>query len=175
MPATKELVSSFDETKGAAVRRQRWDFTPSGGSVVKISCRMSDVENKIASEVFSYPGATDDIVRDIGEVQTKSEETITLVDVLEIDTVFTLLGGLNGLVQGTALGYIKSPRDATDKVRTISGAAGAAFAATIRRPDGPVRLGANPIDYAKVSLVLRNVSGAKLVWTASVDMPDTIA
>lgn len=164
------LTPTFDPTKGINSRRQRFDFTPSGGALVKISCKMIDPEQKLTTSVLKQPGS-DDINRDVAEVAIDAEETITLVDVEEIETIITQLGGLNGLIQGTGTLYVKDPRDAAGKVKAIiSGAAGAAFACSIKRPDGAIRIGGQ--DWSKTSLLIRNLSGAKLVWTAAGDAPD---
>ncbi len=171
------LTNSFDKTKAVNARFARLDFTPAaGGGVVKISCKMIDPDSKLTTSVLKQPGA-DDIIREVDEVAVESEETLTLVDIEEIDTVITALGGLNGLVKGTALAYVRDPRDVTGasgKVRyCISGTGGAAFACSLRRPDGAVRMGGN--DWAKTSLLVRNLSGAKLSFTAAAPAPDTIS
>ena len=164
------LTASFDPTKAVNSRRQRLDFTPTGGSVVKISAKMIDVDRKLSTAVLKQPG-NDDINHDVAEVAVDSEETIVLVDVEELDVIIAALGGLNGLVAGAALAYVKAPRDATGVTRaTISGAAGAAFACSIKRPDGPIRIGG--ADWSKTSLIVRNLSGAKLVWTVAGASPD---
>jgi hypothetical protein len=168
------LSSTFDPTKGIVSKRQRADFTPSGGSVVKISCRMIDVEGKLTTQAFKAPSSSDDINRDVAELAIEAEDLITLVDVQEIDTVLATLGGLNDLKMGTVLVYIADPRDATGEVRAIiSGAAGAAFACSLKRADAAIRIGGN--EFSKTSLILRNLSGAKLVWSAAGDAPDTVA
>ncbi len=173
--STLSLTSSFDKTKAVNARWARLDFTPTGGSIVKISCKMIDPDSKLTTAVLSQPG-TDDVISEVDEVEVSREETILLVDIEEIDIVIAQLGGLNGLKKGTALGYVRDPRDATGasgKVRyCISGAASAAFACSIRRPDGAVRIGG--ADWAKTSLLIRNLSGAKLVWTPAAAAPDTI-
>ncbi len=167
------LTPSFDKTKTVNARWARLDFTPAGGSVVKISCKMLDPDSKLTTSVLKQIGA-DDLLHDAEEVAVEVEETLTLVDIEEIDVVLAALGGLNGLVKGTALGYVRDPRDvlgAAGKVRySISGAAGAAFACSLRRPDGAVRMGGT--DWSKTSLMIRNLSGAKLVWTPAAAAPD---
>ena len=169
---TIQLTPTFDPTKAIHSRRQRFDFTPANGSLVKISCKMIDLESKLTTSVLKQPGL-DDILRDVAEVAVENEETITLVDVEEIDTIMTALGGVNGLVQGTGILYVKDPRDATGQVKfTLSAAAGAAFACSIRRPDGAVRIGG--VDWSKTSLLIRNLSGAKLVKTNAATAPDTV-
>lgn len=170
------LTGSFDKTKAVHARWARLDFTPTGGSVVKISCKLLDPDSKLTTSVLKQPGS-DDIIRDVEEVALEAEETITLVDIEEIDVVIAALGGLNGLAKGTALGYVRDPRDVTGasgKVRfVISGASGAAFACSLRRPDGAVRMGG--ADWSKTSLMIRNLSGAKLVWTSAGAAPDTVS
>jgi hypothetical protein len=166
------LTSTFDATKRVGSRRQRVDFTAIGaGAATKISSRMLDIEGKLTTQTFKAPSATDDVNRDVTEFAVEAEDIITLVDVEEIDTVITALGGLNELKMGTALIYITDPRDSSGKVRaTLSGAAGAAFACSLKRADGAIRIGGQ--EWSKTSLVLRNLSGAKLVWTADGAAPD---
>src|SRR5262245_59369402 len=101
-----ELTPSFDKAKTINSRRQRFDFTPTGGSVVKISCKMMDVDQKLTTQTLKQPGS-DDINREVEEVAIDAEDTITLVDIEEIDTIITQLSGLNALVKGTGKGYIK--------------------------------------------------------------------
>lgn len=167
------LTPSFDKTKAVKAAWGRFDFTPAGGALVKISCKMIDPDFKEETSILKQPGA-DDLLHDVDEVPVSIEETITLVDIEEIDAVIALLGGLGGLVKGTGIGYVRDPRDVTGaagKVRySISGAAGAAFACSIRRPDGAVRMGG--ADWSKTSLLIRNLSGAKLVWTPAAAAPD---
>jgi hypothetical protein len=169
MPLT--LTSTFDPTKTVNSRRQRVDFTPTGGSIVKISCKVLDVDSKLTTSILKQPG-TDDLIRDVAEVAVEAEETITLVDIEEIDAVLSALTGLNGLVLGVAKAYVKDPRDASAAVvrYSITGAAGATFACSLRRPDGAVKFGGN--DYSKTSLLLRNLSGAKLVFNIGAASPD---
>ncbi len=168
------LNKTFDPTKTVNSRFQRTDFTPAGGSVIKISSKMIDMESKLTTAVLKQPGS-DDIVRDVDEVAVEAEETITLVDVEEIEVVIAALGGLNGLVKGTAKHYIKDPRDASAAVVkfSLSGASGAAYACSIKRPDAAIRIGGN--DYSKTSLVIRNLSGAKLVKNDTPAAPDTVS
>lgn len=168
------LTATFDPTKTVNSRRQRVDFTPTGGTVVKISCKALDVESKLTTSILKQPG-TDDLIRDVAEVAIEAEETLTIVDIEEIDAVLDALTGLNGLVQGTAKAYVKDPRDASAAVvrYSITGAAGAAFACSLRRPDGAVKFGGT--DFSKTSLILRNLSGAKLMFNKAAAAPDTIA
>jgi hypothetical protein len=171
------LTSTFDATKTVASRRQRVDFTPvGGGSVVKISCRLMDIDPKLTTQTFKHPSATDDTNRDVAEIEIEAEDTITAVDVQEIDTIADALGGLNGLVLGTAMIYITDPRDATGKVRAIvaggTKAAPVAFSCSLRKPDGAIRIGGT--EFAKSSLLIRNLSGAKLVWAPGAAAPDTV-
>lgn len=164
------FTTTFDPTKAVNSRRQRLDFTPTGGSLTKIACRMIDVDGKLTTSILKQPGS-DDINREVAEVATDAEETITLVDVDEIETVVAALSGLNGLVLGTAKIYIKDPRDATGVSKaSITGAAAAAFACSVKRPDGAIRIGNT--DWSKTSLVVRNLSGTKLSWNAAVASPD---
>ena len=168
------LTPSFDKTKTVNARWARIDFTPTGGSVIKISCKLLDPDSKLTTAILKQPSAVDDIISEVDEVEVEREETITLVDIEEIDVVIAALGGLNGLAKGTALGYVRDPRDvhgAAGKVRyAISGPSSAAFACSLRRPDGAVRMGGN--DWSKTSLLLRNLCGAKLVWTSAATAPD---
>lgn len=165
------FAKTFDKTKTAAVRWGRADITPTGaGSATKVSGKLFDPEAKLQTVMLKQPGS-DDANRAVDEVLLDVDESITLVDVEEIDTIFTLLGGLNGFVKGTALVYLRDPRDAAGKVKyAISGAAGAAFACSVKRPDGAIRMGGT--DFSKTSLVITNLSGAPLVVTLAGDMPD---
>lgn len=171
------LTHTFDKNKTVNARWARIDFTPTSGSVVKLSCKLLDPESKLTTAILKQPSAIDDVITEVDEVEVEREETLTLVDIEEIDTVIAALGGMNGLVKGTALGYVRDPRDArgaSGKVRyAISGPSSSAFACSLRRPDGAVRMGGN--DWSKTSLLLRNLSGSKLVWTATAAAPDTVA
>lgn len=164
------FAKTFDKTKTAAIRWGRLDFTPTGGAVVKISCKLFDLESKLQTVMLKQPGS-DDVNHAVDEIALEQDESVTLVDIEELDTVLAQLGGLNGLVKGTALIYVRDPRDAAGKVKyTLSKAAGAAFDCSIKRPDGAVRLGGT--EFSKSSLVVTNLSGEKLVATVAGNMPD---
>lgn len=169
MPLT--LDKSFDPTKTITSRYQRTDFIPSGGSVVKISSKMIDVDSRLITALLKQP-AGGDINRDVAEVAIEAEETVLLVDVEEIEAIWTALGGINGLVLGTAKHYVKDPRDASAAVckLSITGAAAAAYSCSIKRPDGAVRIGGQ--DFSKTSLLVRNLSGAALVVNLDPASPD---
>ena len=175
MSGTNTLTTTFDPTLAVNSRRQRCDFTPAGGAVVKISCSKIQPDPKLSTSVLKQPAA-DNVNREVDEVPTDAEETITLVDVSELDKVFAALGGMNGLVKGTALLYVADPRDAAGKVRVIIGVDGAApntptaFACSIKKPDGAVDIGGT--DWSKVSLTVRNLSGKKLQWFPAQSAPD---
>lgn len=173
-----KLTSTFDQAKTVVSKRQRIDVTPAGGgAAVKISCRLLDIDPKLTSQAFKYPSATDDTNRDFAEIEIDAEETITAVDIGEIDLVADALGGLNGLVYGTALIYITDPRDAAGKVRAViaggTKAAPVPFNCSLRKPDGAIRIGGT--EHAKASLLIRNLSGAKLVWAPAAAAPDADA
>ncbi len=172
---TLTLTPSFDKTKTVNARWARFDFTAAGGALVAISCKMIDFDSKLETAVLKQPGA-DDLIHDADEVEVGVEETITLVDIEEIDLVLTALGGLNGLKKGVGKAYVRDPRDAkgaAGKVRYLVSATGSAdFACSLRRPDGAVRMGG--ADFSKTSLTVRNLSGAKLLWTANAAAPDTV-
>lgn len=160
------LTKSFDKTKTVNARWSRIDFTPTGGSAVKISCKLLDPESKLTTQILKQPGS-DDLNRDVDEVATESEETFALVDIEEIDLVLATLGGLNGLKKGAAVVYVKDPRDATGKVKysvTLS-------ACSLRRNDGAVRMGG---DWSKTTLLLRSLTGAPLAWVIAPNAPDTV-
>jgi|GEM_PF-5792057 len=114
MPTT--LTSNFDKTKTVAARWARVDFTPTGGSVVKISCKLIDPESKLQTTILKNPGL-DHLNHAVEEVATEMDESVTLVDIEEIDTVISLLGGLNGLVKGACDVWVRDPRDATSKAK----------------------------------------------------------
>jgi hypothetical protein len=164
------FAKTFEKTKTAAIRWGRFDFTPAGGAITKISCKLFDPEAKLQTVLLKQPGA-DDANHAVDEVLLEFDETITLVDIEEIDSVFALLGGLNGLVKGTGKIYLRDPRDAASKVKyALTAAAGAAFDCSVKRPDGAIRMGGT--EFSKTSLVITNLSGAKLVATVAGDMPD---
>lgn len=164
------LAKTFDKTKTAAIRWGRLDFTPTGGAVTKISCKLFDVESKISTVMLKQPGS-DDLNHAVDEIAIEQDESITLVDIEEIDAILALLGGLNGFVKGAAKLYLRDPRDAAGKVKyVITGAAAAAFYCSIKRPDGAIRMGGS--DFSKTSLVLTNLSGERLVPAVAGDMPD---
>ena len=160
------LTKSFDPSKAVNARWSRVDFTPTGGSVVKISCKLLDPDSKLTTQILKQPGA-DDLNRDVAEVATEAEDTFALVDIEEIDTILSALGGLNGLKQGAAVLYVKDPRDAAGKVRytvTLS-------ACSLRRNDGAMRIGG---DWSKTTLLLRSLTGDKLTWTVAGNAPDSV-
>lgn len=168
--STNVLNPTFAPAKTISSQRQRFDFTPNGGSVVQISCKMIDVEKKMATTVLQQPGA-DDVNRDVAEVIVSSESTITLVDIEEIEVVTDLLGGVNGLVFGTGIAYVKDPRDTTGTVKaSITNQTGTAFDCSVRRPDAAIRIGGK--DFSKTSLLIRNLSGADLKWNKAATAPD---
>ena len=160
------LTKSFDTTKTVNARWTRVDFTPTGGSVVKLSCKLLDPDSKLTTQILKQPSGTDDINRDVDEVATGSEDTFALVDIEEIDTVLTTLGGLNGLVKGAAVIYVKDPRDAAGKVKYSVAIA----SCSLRRNDGAMRIGG---DWSKTTLLLRSLTGDKLTWTIAPNAPDT--
>jgi hypothetical protein len=168
------LVSSFDKTKTAAGSWARLDFTPTGGSLVKISCKVADIGGKLSTLMLKQPGP-DAIARAVDEVPLEADEDITLTDIEEIDAVLAVLGAsLTGFKKGTAKLYIRDPRDDITKVRfMLTKAAGAAFECSLKRVDGSTKFGGG--DFAKNSLVCTNLSGAALVWGATADAPDTVA
>lgn len=164
------LTKSFDKTKTAAIRWGRLDFTPAGGALVKISGKIFEPDSKVQTVMLKQPGA-DDALHPVDEVLLEVEESIVVADIEEIDTVLSVLGGLNGLVKGTAKIYLRDPRDAADKTKyLLSGAAGAAFDCSVKRPDGAIRMGGT--DFSKTSLVVTNLSGARLVATVAAAAPD---
>ena len=159
------LTKTFDKTKTVAARWARVDFTPTGGSVVKLSGKLLDVDAKITTAVLKQPG-TDDLNHAVDEVAVEMDESVTLVDIEEIDAILSLLGGFNGFAKGAAVVYVKDPRDAAGKVKyTIP-----SFACSVKRPDSAIRMGGQ--DFSKSSLVFTNLSGAKLVPTIAGDAPD---
>lgn len=160
------LTKFFDKTKTVNARWSRVDFTPAGGSVVKISCKLLDPDSKLTTQILKQPG-TDDLNRDVDEVATEAEDTIGLVDIEEIDTVLATLGGLNGLVKGAAVVYVKDPRDAAGKVKYSV----AITSCSLRRNDGAMRIGG---DWSKTTLLLRSLTGDKLTWTVAPNAPDTV-
>lgn len=165
------LTKSFDPTKTVNARWSRADFTPAGGAVVKISGKLFDPDSTLETAILEQPGA-DDLNREVAEVAIGAKDTVTLTDIEEIDIVIATLGGLNGLVLGAVDFYVKDPRDAV-------GAAGKVkykvsfTSCSVRRPDGPVRMGGK--DYSKTSLLFRNLSGVKPVWTVAAAAPDSVA
>lgn len=164
------FAKTFDKTKTAAIRWGRLDITPAGGAITKISGKLFDPESKLQTVMLKQPGA-DDANHAVAEVLLEVDESITMVDVEEIDTIFTLLGGLNGLILGTGKVYLRDPRDAASKVKyALTAAAGAAFDCSVKRPDGAIRMGGT--DWSKTSIVITNLSGAKLVVSVAGDMPD---
>lgn len=160
MPLTK----SFDKTKTVAARWARIDFTPAGGSAVKISGKLLDVDAKIATTMLKQP-AGDDLNHAVDEVATEIDESVTLVDIEEIDVILGLLGGFTGFVKGAAVVYVRDPRDAAGKVKYLI----PSFACSCKKPDGAIRMGGQ--DFSKSSLVFTNLSGAKLVPTIAGDEP----
>lgn len=167
------LNSTFDKTKTAAATWARLDFTPAGGSVKKISCKIADFDGKLTTLMLKQPGA-DAIVRDVDELPMEASESITLTDIEEMDEVLAVLGSLTGFLKGTAILYIRDPRDDTATVRyALTAAAGAAFDCSLKRVDGSTKFGGG--DFAKNSLICVNLSGEALVWGAAADAPDTAA
>ncbi len=157
---------TFDKTKAINARWARFDITPAGaGAATKVSCRMIDIDAKVMTSVLKQPG-TDDLLRAVDEVATEAEETFLLVDVEEIELIWTLLGGVNGFVKGTAIGYAQAPGTASTKVRHTY----PEFACTVRRPDGAIRIGG--ADWSKTSLLITNISGSPIVPTIDQDAPD---
>lgn len=159
------LNKTFDKTKAVAARWGRIDFTPTGGAVVKLSGKLLDIDAKLATSVLKQPGA-DDLNHAVEEVAVEIDESITLVDIEEIDAMLALLGGFNGLVKGSAVVYVRDPRDAAGKVKYLI----PAFYCSVKRPDGAIRLGGT--DWSKTSLVFTNLSGTKLTPTIAGDAPD---
>lgn len=163
MPVT--FTKSFDKTKAVNARWARFDITPTGGSVTKVSCKMFDLDAKLVTSILKQPGS-DDLLRAVDEVATEADETFLLVDVEEIETVWTLLGGANGLVKGTAIGYVRDPRDETGKVKHKY----SSFACSVKRPDGAIRIGG--ADWSKTSLLITNLSGSPIVPLIAQNAPD---
>lgn len=165
------ISHTFDKTKTVAGTWGRLDITPAGGALTKISCKMFKFDGKLQTIVLKEPD-TASVLRAVDEVPIEAEESLLLTDIEEVDVVLALLGAsATGFIKGTAKGYIRDPRDAAAAVRfALTGAAGAAFACSVKRVDGTMDLASGA--FAKNSLIVNNLSGAALVWGAAAVAPD---
>ena len=173
MSGTPILTPSFASNTTLISARKRLDFTAdtTGATAVKIACVEINPETKITDVQLKVPSA-DDVLRPIAHVTTEKADTITLIDVTDFDTTVALLGGCNNLVIGTAIAYIKDPRDAAGTVKySITAQDGTSpFVCSITRASGAVKI--NGKDFTKTSLVITNLSGADLKWNKAAVAPD---
>ena len=159
------FTPSFDKTKTLKGAWGRIDFTPTGGALTKISCKMFDPDGKLSTVLLKQPDAAG-ILRDVDDVPLEASETVTAVDLEEIDVMLALLGGLTGHLKGTATLYLRDPRDAAGKVAYKTNT----FACSVKRPDGALRIGG--ADFSKTSIIFTNLSGAMITWSRAADAPD---
>ena len=159
------LISSFDKTKTLKGAWGRVDFTPQGAGLVQLSCKLFEPGSKLTTAALSQPDAGG-MMHAVDDVPVEAEETMTAVDIEEIDAMLNLLVGLGGHLHGVATLYLRDPRDAAGTVRLQTNT----FDCTVRRPDGPIRIGG--ADFSKTSLVFTSLSGAPITWLPDADAPD---
>jgi hypothetical protein len=159
------LLSNFDKTKTVKGAYARIDFTPAGGVLTKLSCKIIDADGKLTTVMLKEPGA-DGILRNVDDVPVEATEKLTAVDVEEIDSILTIMGGITGHLKGTATAYIRDPRDADGVVKYKTNT----FACSVKRADGAIRMGG--ADFSKTSLDFENLSGAKITFTTAAVAPD---
>jgi len=159
------LASTFDKTKTAKPIRSLIVFDPEGAAVaVSISCKILDVDSKLTTVMLKQPGP-DDLNHSVDEIGTDVDESMTLVDIEEIDLLITTLGGMQGIVKGSAQVYVRDPRDAASKVKYHI----PITYCSLKRADGAVRFGGG--EFSKVSLILTNLQGSKLVPAIAANEP----
>lgn len=159
------FTPSFDKTKTVKGAFGRIDFTPAGGALIALSCKIFDADGKLTTLMLKQPDAAG-VLRPVDDVPLEAEESLVAIDVEEIDEVFAILGGLTGHKKGTATFYLRDPRDAAGVVRYKTNS----FACSVKRVDGAMKLGG--VDFSKSSLMFLNLSGAIITWTSAAVAPD---
>lgn len=150
-------TTAFDATKIARLVKAFAVFTPTGGAAVTIVGKVVDLDGKTTVIDRKIPDSAG-INRADSHFATEAEESVTLTDIEEIDTILTLIGGLTGLPRGSVQFFLIDPRDAANTVRYLSDA----FACAVQR-DGTIK-GDNAVSKNPTLKFLSEKSGA-ITWT----------
>lgn len=89
------------------------------GATANLVGKVVDLDGKTTVIDRKIPDAAGILRADI-HFATEGEESVTLTDIEEIDSVLAFLGGLTGLVHGTVQFFLIDPRDAAGYVRFLS-------------------------------------------------------
>lgn len=151
-------VQAFDATKTVFARKSFAVFTPTGGSATTVVGKIIDADGKTTIVDRKIPDAAGINRADI-HFASEAEESVTFVDIEEIDVVLAIMGGLTGMVRGSVQVFVVDPRDAANKVRYFSDA----FPCALMR-DGAVKMGdGNPAKNPALKFMSEKVGA--ITWT----------
>jgi hypothetical protein len=137
------------------------DFTPTGGAVTHIACKLVDLANKSATVERHVPG-TDMVSRPDRQATKEASETFELVDIEEIDAVLTFMTSFSAKNQtGVATIWVIDQNDNTATSVRLKSEVG--FKASLKVKDGTTKFGGG--DFSKVSLTLLSLADHGIVFT----------
>ena len=163
------LTNTFDPTKKVLGRWAHLVYTPAGVSptLVHIRARLCNLTADLKTVLSKSPDSIG-VLRADGEQPLEADESFTLADIEEFETVVTALGGLTSMkTGGTAVLYLRQPDDASGKMRIATGS----FKCSLKKPKGDVKLAGD--DFAKTSIEVVNLSGAELTFSYAATDPQS--
>jgi hypothetical protein len=138
-------TTTFDPTKIVYGAKTYAVFTPTGGSAVNFVGKLMEPDFKTETVNRSVPDASGALRPDATRAKS-AEETFTLTDLEEIDTVLAFMGGLTGIKIGTVQLFIVDPASAVNTIRLSSDV----FNCTAMVKSGTMKIGGG--DFSKISL-----------------------
>jgi len=162
------LISTFDPTKKVLGRWAHFVYTPAGvaPTPVNLRGRLCNMTADLKTLLSKSPDDAEGVLRADDEFPLEADESFTLADIEEFETVVAALGGLTKMAKGgTGILYIRQPGDATGKIRLAS----SSFKCSMKKPTGAVKLAGE--DFAKTSVEIVNLSGAEITFTSAATLP----